>query len=62
MTNATIATDIHQSLDVQRDFTAEVALNLVLGCYHLTDLTSLVVGPVTNLLVLVDTSLLQNLG
>lgn len=49
MTNATIATDIHQSLDVQRNFTAEVALNLVLGSNHLTDLTSLVVGPVTNL-------------
>ena len=61
MTDSTVAADIHQTLDVHSDFGAEVALYLVFSSNDLTDLTGLLVGPVLDLDVLIDTSLLQDL-
>ena len=62
MTNSTITTDIHQSLNVKRNLAAQVTFYLVLCTDDLTDLSSIVIRPVTDLLVLIDTSLFQNLG
>ena len=62
MTDTTIATDIHQALDVELDFGTEVTFHLVLGADDFTNLTCLLVSPVLNFNVLVNSSLFQNLG
>ena len=61
MTDATVATDVHQTLDVELYFCAEVTLDFVLGTDDLTDLTCLLVGPVFYFNVFVNTGFCQNL-
>ena len=51
MTDTTIATNIHQSLDIQLDLTAEITFNLEFSADNFTDLSSLVVTPLVDLQV-----------
>ena len=62
MADTTVATDVHQSLDVELDFGAQIPFDLVLGTDHLTDSGSLVIGPVLYLDIAIDPSLIEDLG
>ena len=61
MTDATIATNIHQSLDIQLDLAAEITFYFELSADNFTDLGCLVVTPLTDLQVAADTCLIQYL-
>ena len=61
MTDAAIAADVHETLDVELYFGAEVTLDLVVFTNDFTNLTSLFVGPVLYFNVFVNTGLCQNL-
>ena len=61
MSQSSIATDIHQSLDIQLDFRAQLAFDLVLVLDHATNRTSLVIGPLIGTHVRVDTEFFQYL-
>ena len=61
MTDAAVAADIHQSLDVHLDFGAEGAFHFVLIVDDVAEGVLLVVGPILHLLAFVDTGLGQNL-
>jgi hypothetical protein len=43
---AAIGSEIHQTLDVHRDFAAQIALDAVIGVDRLTDLENLLVGEI----------------
>ena len=60
MTDAAIATDIHETLDVELDLRTEVALNLIFCLDHLTNGCCLIVCPVLYLDVAVYTRLLED--
>lgn len=62
MTHTAIATDVHQSLDVQLNFGAEVTLDLVFSTNDLTDLGCLVVVPVLYFQVSVNAGLVRILA
>ena len=61
VTDAAIAADVHQSLDVHLDFGTEGALDLVLIVDDVTQGVLFVVGPILNLLVFVDAGFCQDL-
>ena len=50
MTDTSVATDIHQTLDVHLNFTAKFTFGLVLVGNDVTDVVLFLVGPVLNLL------------
>ncbi len=60
MTDSTIATNVHKTLDVHLDGGTEFTFNLVLFIYLGTDLGNLLVVPVTNLDCTVDSALFEN--
>ena len=60
VTDATIATDVHQSLDVHLHLAAQVTFYLVFVTDHLTHSCCLGIGPILNAGVLVDTGLLED--
>ena len=61
MTDSTIATNIHQSLDVQLDLATEITFYLEFSADDFTDLGCLVVSPLVDLQVAADTCLIQYL-
>ena len=61
MTNTTVATNIHQTFDVQLYFRTEVTFNLILSTNDLTDFSGLVIGPVFYMKVSVDAGFIQDL-
>ena len=61
VTDAAVATDVHQSLDVHLDGRTELALDLVLLVDEVTDECHLLVVPVSDLDVVVDTALVKDL-
>ena len=61
MTNTTVATDVHQTLNVQLNLRAKITFYLELCTDYLTYSCSHIVGPVLNLYIFVYTSLLQDL-
>ena len=61
MTDATIATDIHQALDVHLNLRTEITFNFVLSTDNLTDSSSLIICPLAHLQVAVDTCFIQYL-
>ncbi len=60
MTDATVTTDIHQTLDVQLNLGTEVTLYLIFSTDDLTDSCSLIIRPILNLYILINVSLLQD--
>ena len=61
MTYTTVTTDIHQTLNVQLNFRAEVTFHLILSTNDLTNLGSLIIRPVLYLQVFINTCFVQNL-
>jgi hypothetical protein len=61
MTDATIAANIHQSLDVHLNFGTESAFYFILIVDDVTKGVLLIVSPVLNFLVFVDAGFCQNL-
>ena len=61
MTDATIATNIHQSLDIQLDLTAEITFYFEFSADNFTDFGGLIVTPLIDLQVTADTCLIQYL-
>ena len=61
MTDATIATNIHQSLDIQLDLRTEITFYFEFSADNFTDFGCLVVSPLVNLQVTADTCLIQYL-
>ena len=61
MSNSTIATNIHQSLNVHLDLRTEITFNFELSADNFTDLSCLVIRPLANLQVTVYTGLIQYL-
>ena len=59
MAHATIATDVHQTLDVQLNFRAEVTFHFVLSTNDLTNLGCLIIRPVFYFQVSVNTCFIQ---
>ena len=60
VTDATIATDVHQSLDVHLDLAAQVTFHFVFVTDDFTHCGCLGIGPILDAGVLVDTSLLED--
>src|SRR5215217_3652703 len=61
MTNAAIRTNVHQSLDVHRDFGAQRALDLVVALDDTANLVDVSVCEIANTQRRVDTGFLENL-
>ena len=61
MADTAIATDVHQSLDVHLDGGTEFSLDLVFLIDEVTDQGNLLVIPVTDLDVVADTALVEDL-
>ena len=61
MTDSTIATNIHQSLDIQLDLATEITFNFEFSADDFTDLGCLVISPLIDLQVTADTCLIQYL-
>jgi hypothetical protein len=61
MTQPTVATKIHQSLDVQSPLATKIALNLVLRLQYLTNPANLALRQIVRPNTLIDPSLRQNL-
>ncbi len=61
MTNSTIATNIHQSLDIQLDLRTEITFNLEFSCDNFTDLGCLIVRPLADFQVTAHAGLVQYL-
>ena len=60
MTDTSVATDIHQTLNVHLNFTAKFTFGLVLFGDNVTNNLLLVVGPVLHFLCGLNASLLQD--
>ena len=61
MTEAAIAADLHQALDVHGNLTAQVALNLQVVVNVVTDLTDILFGQVLNARIRIDTGRLDDI-
>ena len=61
MTDASVAADVHQTLDVHLNFTAEFTFSLVLVRNDVTDVVLLFVSPILNLLGRLDACFAQDL-
>ena len=62
VTQAAVAANVHQALDVGGDFRAQDAFGFVFGADDGPDFGEFIVRPILGLLVDVDASLIQNLG
>ena len=60
VTDAAVAADVHQTLDVELDLRTKVTLHLVVGADNLADLGGLLVGPVLYFDVAVNACLVQD--
>ena len=60
MANATIGADVHQALDVHRDFGAQGAFDFVIALNHLTELVDVRVSEVANTQRRIDASFTQD--
>ena len=60
MANTTIATNIHQTLNVQLNLRAKITFHLILSTNDLTNLGSLIIRPVFYFQVSVNTCFIQN--
>ncbi len=61
MTNTTVATDIHQTLNIQLNFRTEITFHFILSTNDFTNLCSLIIRPVFHFQVSVNTCFVQNL-
>ena len=61
MTYSTIATNIHQSLDIHLDLAAEITFNFEFSADYFTDFGCLIVRPLVNLEFTAYTCLVQYL-
>ena len=61
MTDTTIATNIHEALDVQLDLRTEITFYLEFSADNFTDFSSLVVSPIAHLRVAANTGFIQYL-
>lgn len=61
MTDSTITTNIHETLDVHLNLCTEITFNLKFSTDNLTDLGSLIVCPLAYLQVAADTGFIQYL-
>lgn len=61
VTDASVATDVHQTFDIELHFTSEVTLYLVFGRDDLTDGCSLIVGLIFHLGLMRDACLVKNM-
>ena len=61
MSNTTIATNVHQSLDIHLDLTTEITFNFEFSADNFTDLGSLVIRPFVDLEVAAHAGLVQYL-
>ena len=61
MTDSSVATDIHKTFDVHLDSRTELTLDLVLVSDLATDTGDLLVVPLTNLCIVVDSELIKDL-
>ena len=61
MTYSTIATNVHQSLDIHLDLTTKVTFNFEFSTDDFTDLGCIVVSPVAHFRVAADAGLVQYL-
>ena len=61
MTNSTIATNIHQSLDIQLDLRTEITFNFEFSADNFTDLSCLIVSPLVDFQVAAHACLIQYL-
>ena len=61
MTDSSVASDVHKTFDVHLDSRTELTLNLVLIGDDLTDLCDLVVIPLADLCVKVDSAVGKDL-
>src|SRR3954463_11097089 len=62
MTQAAIAAEVHQTLDVDADFTAKVTLHHVVAIDHFADLQHFLVGELRDAAILRDVDLLDDLS
>ena len=60
MAQASIAVDIHQSLDIQLDFFAKITFDSSLILDNLADLSGFLLGEIFNQRIDVDSGLIQN--
>ncbi len=61
MSNSTIATNIHQSLDVHLDLRTKITFHFELSADNFTDFGSLIVSPFADLQVAAHAGLIQYL-
>eukprot|EP01036_Dinobryon_divergens_P045087 gene45088-biopygen36376 len=61
VTQAAVATKVHQALDVHRDFAAQVALDQIVAVNGLADLEHFLVGKLVNAALGGDADLADNL-
>ena len=61
VTDSTIATNIHQSLNIQLDLTAEITFYFEFSTDDFTDFSCLIVTPFVDLQVAAHAGLIQNL-
>ena len=62
MTDSSVATDIHKTFDVHLDRRTELTLDLVLVSDHATDTCDLLVVPLSNLCIEINTELRKDLS
>ena len=62
MAQAAVAAQIHQALDVHRDFTPQIALDPVFPVYQLADVEDLLIGELVHPAIVGDAQLLADLG
>ena len=60
MTDTTVTTDIHQTLDIQLNFRTQITFYLEVFTNYLTDFSGLFIIPIFNFDVLINTGLFQN--
>ncbi len=60
MTDTSVTSDIHKTLDVQLSCGTELALNLILVCNRLSYCSNLVICPILHLDVAVDAVLIKD--
>ena len=61
VTDTTVATNIHQTLDIQLNFRTKITFYFILSSNDLTNLTCLIISPVFYFQVSVNTCFVQNL-
>ena len=60
MTDATIATDIHESLDIKLDLRTKITFHFIVGGDDFANFGCLLVSPVFNFTIFIDSGLVEN--